>query len=37
MTEAQARYIWQVLFEISGQKNVVVEVRLADSKKKAVA
>lgn len=27
MTEAQARHIWGVLLEVSGQKDVVVEVR----------
>lgn len=29
MTEAQARHIWEVLFDVSGQKDVIVEVRPA--------
>ena len=31
MTEAQARHIWRVLLEVSGQKDVVVEVRPAEA------
>lgn len=31
MTEAQARHIWGVLLEVSGQKDVVVEVRPAEA------
>ena len=27
MTEEQARYIWKVLLDVSGQKGVIVEVR----------
>ena len=27
MTEAQARYIWAVLLDVSGHKDIVVEVR----------
>jgi hypothetical protein len=39
MTEAQVRNIWRVLLEVSGQKDVVVEVRPAegDDRKEAVA
>lgn len=39
MTEAQARHIWGVLLEVSGQKDVVVEVRPAegDDREEAVA
>ena len=39
MTEAQARHIWGVLLEVSGQKDVVVEVRPAEAvdRKEAVA
>ena len=29
MTEAQARHIWEVLLDVSGQKNIIVEVRPA--------
>ncbi|WP_295064574.1 hypothetical protein [Selenomonas sp.] len=29
MTEAQARHIWEVLLDVSGQKDVIVEVRPA--------
>lgn len=40
MTEAQARHIWGVLLEVSGQKDVVVEIHPAttgDERKEAVA
>ena len=30
MTEEQARYIWKVLLDVSGQKDVIVEVRHAE-------
>lgn len=29
MTEEQARYIWTVLLDVSGQKDVVVEIHPA--------
>ena len=29
MTEAQARHIWEILLDVSGHKDVVVEVRPA--------
>lgn len=29
MTEAQARHIWEVLLDVSGRKDVIVEVRPA--------
>ena len=41
MTEAQARHIWEVLLDVSGQKNIIVEVRPAavarEARKEAVA
>lgn len=41
MTEAQARHIWEVLLDVSGQKDVIVEVRPAavtkERRKEAVA
>jgi hypothetical protein len=39
MTEAQARHIWAVLLDVSGHKDVVVEVRPAEAvdRKEAVA
>ena len=30
MTEEQARYIWKVLLDVSGQKDVIIEVRHAE-------
>ena len=41
MTEAQARHLWEVLLDVSGQKNIIVEVRPAavaeKERKEAVA
>ena len=30
MTEEQARYIWKVLLDVSGQKDIIIEVRHAE-------
>nr|WP_325190605.1 hypothetical protein [uncultured Selenomonas sp.]DAS57869.1 MAG TPA: hypothetical protein [Caudoviricetes sp.]DAW74214.1 MAG TPA: hypothetical protein [Caudoviricetes sp.] len=40
MTEAQARHIWAVLLDVSGHKDIVVEIHPAttgDERKEAVA
>lgn len=40
MTEEQARYIWTVLLDVEGQKDVVVEIHPAtteNERKEAVA
>ena len=37
MTEEQARYIWKVLLDVSGQKDVIVEVRHAERREPSCA
>ena len=32
MTEEQARYIWKVLLDVSGQKDIIIEVRHAEQR-----
>ena len=33
MTDEQARHIWAVLLELSGQKDVVIEIRPSETAK----